>query len=102
MLVDFHNHYFPPAYLDAVRSGGTSFRVTEDEAGNPVLHSPGDYNVLVITSYSIHYTKLYETLEPQAARVGGFTFTLLEVAPAPTSQGAIDPERYTIKVRIED
>jgi len=47
MLVDFHNHYFPPAYLDAVRSGGTSFRVTEDNDGNPVLHSPGDYNVLV-------------------------------------------------------
>jgi aminocarboxymuconate-semialdehyde decarboxylase len=47
MLVDFHNHYFPPAYLDAVRSGGTSFRVTEDDDGNPVLHSPGDYNILV-------------------------------------------------------
>jgi len=41
------------------------------------------------------------TLEPRAARVGGFTLTLLEVAPAPTSQGAIDPDRYSIKVRIE-
>lgn len=47
MIIDFHNHYFPPAYLDAIRSGGSAFRVTEDDDGNPVLHSPGDYNVLV-------------------------------------------------------
>ncbi|NJD18337.1 MAG: hypothetical protein FIA95_03515, partial [Gemmatimonadetes bacterium] len=47
MIIDFHNHYFPPQYLDAIRSGGSAFRITEDEAGNPVLHSPGDYNVLV-------------------------------------------------------
>jgi aminocarboxymuconate-semialdehyde decarboxylase len=47
MIVDFHNHYFPPAFVDAARAGSTSFRVTTDEDGNPVLHSPGDYNVLV-------------------------------------------------------
>ena len=46
-VVDFHNHYFPPAYLDAVRRGPSAFRVTDDAAGNPVLHSPGDYNVVV-------------------------------------------------------
>jgi aminocarboxymuconate-semialdehyde decarboxylase len=47
MIIDFHNHYFPPAYLDAIRSGGSAFRITDDDVGNPVLHSPGDYNVLV-------------------------------------------------------
>jgi aminocarboxymuconate-semialdehyde decarboxylase len=47
MIIDFHNHYYPPAYLDAIRSGGSHFRVTTDADGNPVLHSPGDYNVLV-------------------------------------------------------
>ncbi|GMV05534.1 MAG: putative amidohydrolase [Gemmatimonadota bacterium] len=47
MIIDFHNHYFPPAYLDAIRTGGSAFRVTEDDDGNPVLWSPGDYNVLV-------------------------------------------------------
>jgi aminocarboxymuconate-semialdehyde decarboxylase len=47
MTVDFHNHYFPPAFVDAVRRGESAFRVTEDADGNPVLHSPGDYNVLV-------------------------------------------------------
>ena len=47
MILDFHNHYFPPEYLDAIAEGGSHFRVTTDEEGNPVLHSPGDYNVLV-------------------------------------------------------
>lgn len=47
MILDFHNHYFPPAFLDAIREGGSAFSVTTDDEGNPVLHSPGDYNVLV-------------------------------------------------------
>ncbi|MAX30812.1 MAG: hypothetical protein CMG12_00510 [Candidatus Marinimicrobia bacterium] len=47
MILDFHNHYFPPEYLDALSKGGSHFRVTTDRDGNPVLHSPGDYNVIV-------------------------------------------------------
>jgi aminocarboxymuconate-semialdehyde decarboxylase len=47
MIVDVHNHYYPPAYLDALRDGAGSVRVTEDEAGNPLIHYPGDYNVAV-------------------------------------------------------
>ena len=46
-VVDFHNHYYPPAYLDALRSGDTNVRVTTDGDGNPLLHYPGDYNVAV-------------------------------------------------------
>lgn len=41
------------------------------------------------------------TVEPRSATVGAFTVTLLEVAPAPTSQGPIDPDSYAIKVRVE-
>ncbi len=47
MIVDFHNHYFPAAYLDAVRAGGLRVRMDHDAEGNPRLHYPGDYNVLV-------------------------------------------------------
>jgi aminocarboxymuconate-semialdehyde decarboxylase len=47
MIIDFHNHYFPAVYLEAIGAGSSAFRITEDDAGNPVLHSPGDYNVLV-------------------------------------------------------
>ncbi len=47
MVVDVHNHYYPAAYLDAVRAGGLKVRMDHDAQGNPRLHYPGDYNVLV-------------------------------------------------------
>jgi aminocarboxymuconate-semialdehyde decarboxylase len=47
IIVDFHNHYYPPAYLDAIRRGPSNYTVTEDDEGNPVLHSPGDKNYIV-------------------------------------------------------
>jgi aminocarboxymuconate-semialdehyde decarboxylase len=47
MIVDFHSHYYPPSFVEAVRKGPSNFKVTFDDDGNPVLHSPGDYNVLV-------------------------------------------------------
>ena len=47
MIVDVHNHYYPPEYLDALRSGNSVVKVTQDKAGNPVVHYPGDYNVAV-------------------------------------------------------
>jgi aminocarboxymuconate-semialdehyde decarboxylase len=46
-VIDFHNHFYPPAYLDALRKGESAIRVTQDAAGNPMLHYPGDYNVAV-------------------------------------------------------
>ncbi|HEY2906580.1 MAG TPA: amidohydrolase family protein [Vicinamibacterales bacterium] len=46
-VVDFHNHYYPPRYIAALKSGQSSVRVTIDDDGNPVLHYPGDYNVAV-------------------------------------------------------
>jgi hypothetical protein len=46
-IVDFHNHYYPPTYLDAVERGPTNIRFERDDEGNPVLHYPGDYNVIV-------------------------------------------------------
>jgi aminocarboxymuconate-semialdehyde decarboxylase len=45
--IDFHNHYYPPAYLDALRSGSTNVRVGVDHDGNPLLYYPGDYNIVV-------------------------------------------------------
>lgn len=46
-VIDFHNHYYPPKYLEALQSGVSSVKVTVDSEGNPVLHYPGDYNVAV-------------------------------------------------------
>jgi aminocarboxymuconate-semialdehyde decarboxylase len=46
-VIDFHNHYYPPKYLQALQSGQSSVKVTVDSDGNPNLHYPGDYNVAV-------------------------------------------------------
>src|SRR5438552_7989833 len=46
-VIDFHNHYYPPRYMQALQSGGSSVKVTIDSDGNPNLHYPGDYNVAV-------------------------------------------------------
>ncbi|MEK6610108.1 MAG: hypothetical protein AABZ35_04220, partial [Gemmatimonadota bacterium] len=46
-VIDFHNHFYPPAYLDELRAGRSSVRLTTDEESNPVLHYPGAYNVAV-------------------------------------------------------
>jgi aminocarboxymuconate-semialdehyde decarboxylase len=47
MIIDFHNHYYPPDYLDAVKAGRSRIRIDYDPEGNPRLHYPGDYNILV-------------------------------------------------------
>jgi aminocarboxymuconate-semialdehyde decarboxylase len=54
-VVDVHNHFYPPEYLDALRSGGSVVRVTIDREGNPLLHYPGDYNVAVRGHRDIDY-----------------------------------------------
>ncbi len=47
MIVDFHNHYYPPEYLEAIKAGGLRVKMDYDAEGNPRLHYPGDYNILV-------------------------------------------------------
>ncbi len=46
-IIDFHNHVYPPEYVKAIQAGPSAYQVTFDAEGNPVLHSPGDYNILV-------------------------------------------------------
>ncbi|MFC1629555.1 amidohydrolase family protein, partial [Gemmatimonadota bacterium] len=46
-IIDFHNHHYPPEYIEALRAEQGAVTVTDDTNGNPVLHSPGDYNVAV-------------------------------------------------------
>jgi len=54
-IIDVHNHYYPPAYIDALRSGTSNVRITEDAEGNPWLHYPGDYNIAVRGHRDIDY-----------------------------------------------
>jgi len=46
-IVDFHNHYYPPEYVEALRKSTSVVKVTYDDEGNPCVHYPGDYNILV-------------------------------------------------------
>jgi aminocarboxymuconate-semialdehyde decarboxylase len=55
MVIDFHNHFYPPEYLDALRAGDSAVRVTDDAEGNPCIHYPGDYNVAVRGHRDIAY-----------------------------------------------
>src|SRR5438309_3772007 len=46
-VIDFHNHYYPPRYMQALQSGESSVKVIVDSDGNPNIHYPGDYNIAV-------------------------------------------------------
>ena len=54
-IIDFHNHFYPPAYLEALRSGSSAVEVTIDEEGNPRIYYPGDYNIAVPGHRDIDY-----------------------------------------------
>jgi aminocarboxymuconate-semialdehyde decarboxylase len=57
-IVDFHNHFYPPEYLDALRTGPSNVEVTTDKDGNPRLHYPGDYNIAVRGHRDIAYREI--------------------------------------------
>jgi len=54
-IIDFHNHYYPPEYLQAIQTGPSNVKVTFDAAKNPLLHYPGDYNIVVPGHRDIAY-----------------------------------------------
>jgi aminocarboxymuconate-semialdehyde decarboxylase len=54
-IIDFHNHYYPPKYIEALEKGPSAVRITHDDQGNPALHYPGDYNVAVRGHRDIDY-----------------------------------------------
>lgn len=56
-LIDFHNHYYPPAYLEALVPQGSVLKITIDKEGNPVVHYPGDYNVMVRGHRDLEYRR---------------------------------------------
>ena len=54
-VIDVHNHYYPPALIDALRAGNSELKVRDDAEGNPVLYSPGDANIAVPGHRDIAY-----------------------------------------------
>src|SRR5919202_4574263 len=72
-VIDVHNHFYPPEYLDALRAGDSVVRVTTDGEGNPLLHYPGDYNVAVRGHRDIDYRQ--EVLERDGVATQVITLT---------------------------
>ncbi len=72
-IIDFHNHYYPPAYLEALRAGPTTVKLWTDREGNPVLGYPGDYNVAVRGHRDIAYRD--EVLEREGVAMQVLSFT---------------------------
>jgi aminocarboxymuconate-semialdehyde decarboxylase len=71
-IVDFHNHYYPPEYMRALSSGSV-VKVTTDADGNPCVHYPGDYNILVPGHRDIDYRQ--RVLDEHGVDTQVLTFT---------------------------
>jgi aminocarboxymuconate-semialdehyde decarboxylase len=74
-IVDFHNHFYPPVYVEALKSpsSGSAVKVTYDKDGNPCVHYPGDYNILVPGHRDIDYRQ--RVLEEHGVDTQVITFT---------------------------
>jgi aminocarboxymuconate-semialdehyde decarboxylase len=74
-IIDFHNHYYPPEYVDALKdpASGSGVKVTYDREGNPCVHYPGDYNILVPGHRDIEYRQ--RVLDEHGVGTQVLTFT---------------------------
>ncbi len=46
MIIDVHNHFYPRAYLDAVKRGNCVARAGQDPDGNLLIIYEGDFNIV--------------------------------------------------------
>ena len=68
-----HNHFYPPEYLEAIQTGPSNIKVTFDTDNNPLLHYPGDYNIIVRGHRDIDFR--FEVLEKAGVDMQVLTFT---------------------------
>ncbi len=71
-VIDVHNHHYPPEYLAALRTGSV-LKVTTDADGNPCIHYPGDYNILVPGHRDLDYR--LKVMDQHKVDVHVLTFT---------------------------
>jgi aminocarboxymuconate-semialdehyde decarboxylase len=80
-IVDFHNHYYPPEYVEALRASKSVVKVTYDDAGNPCVHYPGDFNILVPGHRDIDYREQVLIEHGVDTQVVSFTTPGVHVEP---------------------
>jgi len=73
IFIDFHNHFYPPDYLEAIQTAPSNVKVTFDSDNNPLLHYPGDYNVVVRGHRDIDFRE--EVLKKAGVAKQVLTFT---------------------------
>jgi aminocarboxymuconate-semialdehyde decarboxylase len=73
VIIDVHNHFYPPEYLDALREAGSAVCLTTDADGNPCVHYPGDFNVAVPGHRDISYRQ--DVLEREGVHLQVLTLT---------------------------
>lgn len=83
-IVDFHNHYYPPEYVEALRKSTSVVKVTYDDEGNPCVHYPGDYNILVPGHRDLDFRQL--VLEEHGVDTQVLSFTTPGVHVEPPAQ----------------
>jgi len=47
LIIDFHSHFYPKAYLDELKTGKGYASVERDPQGRLLVHYTGDYNIIV-------------------------------------------------------
>jgi len=47
LIIDFHNHFYPRAYLDELKRAKGYASIETDRQGRLVIHYAGDYNIVV-------------------------------------------------------
>jgi aminocarboxymuconate-semialdehyde decarboxylase len=80
-IVDFHNHYYPPEYVEVLKTSTSVVKVTYDDEGNPCVHYPGDYNILVPGHRDIDYRRTVLEKHGVTTQVLSFTTPGVHVEP---------------------
>ena len=47
LIIDFHNHFYPKAYIDELKKGCGYAIVSKDNQGRLIISYEGDYNIIV-------------------------------------------------------
>jgi len=55
VIIDVHNHYYPPEFIAAIKKGPSKYTVEEASDGDPPLCSPGDKTYVVPGHRDIAY-----------------------------------------------
>lgn len=72
-VIDFHNHFYPPEYLSEIQTGPSNVKITFDSDNNPLLHYPGDYNIVVKGHRDIEFRE--QVLDENGIEMQVLTFT---------------------------